>query len=42
MTAAVVVMAYGLRPANRNFDSEKAAIQIFKNIYGYNPEKATA
>ena len=40
--AAITVMAYGLRPANRNLDSEKAAIRIFKNIYGYNPEKATA
>jgi len=40
--AAITVMAYGLRPANRNLDSEKAAIRIFKDIYGYNPEKATA
>jgi len=40
--AAIVVMAYGLRPADRNLDSEKAAIKIFKAIYGYNPEKATA
>jgi hypothetical protein len=40
--AAITVMAYGLRPTNRNLNSEKAAIKIFKNIYGYNPEKATA
>ena len=38
--AAVTVIAYGLRPANRNMDSEKAGIVIFKNIYGYNPESA--
>jgi hypothetical protein len=40
--AAITVMAYGLRPANRNLDSEKAAIKIFKDIYGYSPVKATA
>lgn len=40
--AAVVVIAYGLRPANRNLNSEKAAIKIFKAIYSYNPESATA
>ncbi len=40
--AAVVVMAYGLRPADRNFDSERAGIRIFRAIYGYNPSTATA
>jgi len=40
--AAITVMAYGLRPANRNLDSEKAAIRIFTNIYGYSPATATA
>jgi hypothetical protein len=40
--AAVTVIAYGLRPANRNLDSERAAIRIFKAIYGYNPSSATA
>ncbi|MFH1522333.1 MAG: hypothetical protein ABIE43_00765 [Patescibacteria group bacterium] len=40
--AAVTVMAYGLRPAGRNMDSEKAGIKHFKGIYGYNPEAATA
>lgn len=38
--AAVTVMAYGLRPANRNLNSEKAAIKIFKDIYKYAPESA--
>lgn len=40
--AAVTVIAYGLRPANRNLNSEKAAIKIFKAIYGYNPVSAMA
>ena len=40
--AAVTVMAYGLRPAGRNLNSEKAAIKIFKAIYGYAPSTATA
>ena len=35
--AAVTVIAYGLRPANRNTESEKAGIKIFKAIYGNNP-----
>ena len=39
--AAVTIMAYGLRPDNRNLDSERAAINIFKAIYGYNPFSAT-
>ncbi len=38
--AAVTVMAYGLRPANRNMNTEKAAIVIFKNIFKYNPKNA--
>ncbi|MDP2736385.1 MAG: hypothetical protein Q8O59_01215, partial [bacterium] len=40
--AAVTVMAYGLRPANRNLNSEKAAIKSFKAIYGHNPVSALA
>jgi hypothetical protein len=36
--AAVTIMAYGLRPADRNMDSEARAIQIFANIYGDLPE----
>ncbi|MFH1564578.1 MAG: carboxypeptidase regulatory-like domain-containing protein [bacterium] len=39
--AAVVVMAYGLRPANRLLENEKAAIKIFENIYKYSPVNAT-
>lgn len=39
--AAITIMAYGLRPANRNLDSEKFAIKIFKNIFKYNPESST-
>ncbi|MBI5465857.1 MAG: hypothetical protein HY974_01040, partial [Candidatus Kerfeldbacteria bacterium] len=31
--AAVVVMAYGLRSANRNLNSEQAAIKSFKSIF---------
>ena len=38
--SAVTIMAYGLRPANRNMDSEKNAIKIFKNIFKYNPASA--
>lgn len=38
--AAVSVITYGLRPANRNTNSEKAAIKIFKGIYGRNPLSA--
>jgi len=38
--AAVTVIAYGLRPANRNFDSEKSGINIFKGIFNYNPISA--
>jgi len=39
--AAVTVMAYGLRPADRNLNSEKTAIKSFKAIFGYNPSSAT-
>jgi len=38
--AAVTVMAYGLRPANRNLDSEKVAINTFKHIFKKNPSTA--
>lgn len=38
--AAVTVIAYGLRPDNRNLNSEKIAIKTFKAIYGYNPSSA--
>ncbi|MCG2700903.1 hypothetical protein L6267_01930 [Candidatus Parcubacteria bacterium] len=39
--AAVTVIAYGLRPDNRNLDSERAGILTFKHIYGHNPVSAT-
>jgi len=35
--AAVSVITYGLRPANRNMNSETNAIKIFKNIFKHNP-----
>ncbi len=38
--AAVTVIAYGLRPDDRNTNSEKAGINIFKGIYKYNPVSA--
>ena len=38
--AAVTVMAYGLRPSNRNLDSEAVAIKTFRHIYEYNPSSA--
>ncbi|MDO8592341.1 MAG: hypothetical protein Q7R92_01040 [bacterium] len=40
--AAVTVIAYGLRPANRNLNSEKAAIKSFKAIYKHAPVSALA
>ncbi|MBT4482819.1 MAG: hypothetical protein HOC71_03975, partial [Candidatus Latescibacteria bacterium] len=40
--AAITVMAYGLRPANRNLENEKKAIGYFNNIYGYSPKTAMA
>lgn len=39
-SSAVKIMAYGLRPANRNVNSEKAAIRIYKNIYKKSPSSA--
>jgi hypothetical protein len=38
--AAVTVMAYGLRPASRNTNSEKVAINSFKYIYKKTPTSA--
>jgi hypothetical protein len=40
--AAVMVIAYGLRPAQRNLSSEKAAKDAFKFVFGYNPSSASA
>jgi len=39
---AIAVISYGLRPTNRNMDSEKQAIKTFKFIYGYAPVSVTA
>jgi hypothetical protein len=39
--AAVTVITYGLRPADRNMDSEKAGIKIFESIYKHSPESAS-
>jgi hypothetical protein len=39
--AAVTVMAYGLRPANRNLNSEKVAIKNFRGTLGRSPSLAT-
>ncbi len=39
---AIAVISYGLRPTNRNLNSEKQAIKTFKFIYGYAPKSATA
>jgi hypothetical protein len=38
--AAVTIMAYGLRPVERNINSEAAAINSFKSIYGKAPSTA--
>lgn len=41
--AAIVIMAYGLRQKNknRNVAKERNGINIFKDIYGYNPNVTT-
>jgi hypothetical protein len=39
--AATVVIAYGLRPALRNANSEKNAINTFKAVFKYQPQSAT-
>jgi len=38
--AAVTVIAYGLRPANRNMESEANAIEIYKSIFKKAPVEA--
>jgi len=38
--AAVVIMAYGLRPAIRDLAKEARAIEIFIDIFGISPESA--
>ncbi len=40
--AAIVIMSYGLRLKTRNLESEKTAIIIFKDIYGFYPVDALA
>ncbi|MCE5249415.1 hypothetical protein LLG96_04260 [bacterium] len=40
--AALVVMAYGLRPEQRNLESEKIAIGYFMSIYGSAPKSVFA
>jgi hypothetical protein len=39
--AAVTIIAYGLRNANRNLSSERAALKIYKAIFGSAPATAT-
>lgn len=39
--AAVTVIAYGLRPAARNMESEKKAIEIYRSIFNKSPIEAT-
>ncbi len=39
--AAVTVITYGLRPANRNLESEKKAIVFFRAIFTHDPSTAT-
>lgn len=39
---AIMVIAYGLLPLNRNLNSEKAAIKSFEYVYGHKPINALA
>ena len=39
-SAAVTVIAYGLRPAQRNLGAEKSAIKIYRSIFGHDPVEA--
>ena len=39
--AAVTVIAYGLRPANRNMESEKKAALIYQSIFKKSPSEAS-
>jgi len=38
--AALTILAYGLRPANRNMDSEKTALRIYQTIFKNIPVSA--
>jgi hypothetical protein len=39
---AIMVIAYGLLPLNRNLNSEKVAIKTFRWVYGHDPVNALA
>jgi len=39
--AALKIMTYRLRSTNRNIDSEKFAIKVFKGVFGNNPRDAS-
>ena len=39
---AIMVIAYGLLPLNRNLNSERVAIVTFRHVYGHNPVNALA
>jgi hypothetical protein len=39
-SAAVTVIAYGLRPAGRNMESEAKAVEIYRNIFKKDPVEA--
>ena len=39
--AAVTLMAYGVRVEERNLDSEKSSIRLFKNVFRYLPSSPT-
>jgi hypothetical protein len=39
---AIMVIAYGLLPLNRNLNSERVAIKTFRYVYGHDPVNALA
>jgi hypothetical protein len=39
--AAINIMTYGIRPMVRSLANERAAIRIFRRIFGHNPANAT-
>ena len=39
--SAIMLMTYGLLPAERNMDSEEAAIEIYFGIFRHNPGEAS-
>jgi hypothetical protein len=40
-SSAITIIAYGLRPAQRNMESEKNAIHIYRSIFNRNPTEAS-